>query len=121
MTEQSAIRSTSVLERLVLDEFAVLDDRGRTPVQAPTLVRQCRDRLATLDDVVGSRCSEADVVRCCRSLEGRGLLVTTELGEGAAAGMGRPAYELAVDPAVIRAVVDDDERFQGNEADALAP
>jgi len=35
--------------------------------------------------------------------------------------MGRPAYELAVDPAVIRAVVDDDERFQGNEADALAP
>jgi hypothetical protein len=121
MTDQSTIRSTSVLERLVLDEFAALADSGRTPVQAPTLVGQCRDRLATLDDVVGSRCSEADVVRCCRSLADRGLLTTVELGEESAVGMGRPAYELAVDPAVIREFVDDDERLRSRELDTLAP
>jgi hypothetical protein len=140
MTEQSAIRSSSVLERLVLNEFAALDDRsrtpsdsrcssdepglsqfGRTPVQAPALLRQCRDRLATLDDVVGSRCSEADVVRCCRSLADRGLLTQVELGEEPAVGMGRPAYELAVDPAVIRGVGGDDERFGSRELDAPTP
>ncbi|SFS10095.1 hypothetical protein SAMN05216559_3659 [Halomicrobium zhouii] len=121
MTDQSAIRSTSVLERIVLDEFATLADSGRTPVQAPTLVGQCRGRLETFDDVVGSRCSEADVVRCCRSLADRGLLTTVELSEKSAVGMGRPAYELAFDPAVLREVVEEDERLQARELDALAP
>lgn len=121
MADQSPIRSTSVLERIVLDEFAALDERDRTPVQAPALVGQCRGRLETFDDVVGSRCSEADVVRCCRSLADRGLLTTVELSEKSAVGMGRPAYELAVDPAVLRAVVEEDDRFRSRELHALAP
>lgn len=121
MTQQSAVRSTSVLERLVLSEFAALADSGRTTVRAPTLVRRCRDRLETLDDVVGSRCSEADVVRCCRSLEDSGLLATAEPGERSAVGMGRPAYELAVDPAAVAEFVDDDQRLQEAESDAVAP
>lgn len=120
MTEQSAIASASVLERLVLYEFAALDDGGRTPVQAPALVRQCRDRLATLDDVVGSRCSEADVARCCRSLDDSGLLTRVDLDAAPAAGMGRPAYELAVDTAVVRELLDD-ERFRERRTDKPAP
>lgn len=105
----------------MLRECTALDDRGRTPVQAPTLVRQCRDRLATLDEVVGSRCSEADVARCCRSLADRGLLTTAELGADPAVGLGRPAYELAVDPAEIRASVREGGRLRERDGETVTP
>ena len=114
MTDESALEGTSATERVVLFELAELSEGDRTPAQAPAILRGCRDRLDALDDVVAGRVTEADLVRSCRALEAEGLVTEREPDATSPAGKGRPAYDLAVDPDAVRAVVGDDDRFVGS-------
>lgn len=119
MNDASALESTTPTERLVLYELARLAEQGLTPARAPMVVRRCRKRLERLDEVVGSRCSEADIIRSCRSLHDHGLVQRVASSSRSAVGMGRPAYELDVDPASVQEFVGANERFRDLERTPL--
>lgn len=113
MTGASSLESTSVTERLVLYELAELERDDRTPAQTTDVLRECRGLLAELDDVVGSRLAEGDLVSACRTLEDRGLVTEDEPDATSPVGKGRPGYELDVDVETVREFVRDDERLDG--------
>ena len=117
MTGDSSLDSTSVTERLVLYELAELEADGRTPARATDVLRTCRGHLEGLDEVVGGRLTEGDLVRSCRTLEDRGLVSETKPDSTSPVGKGRPAYELAVEREAVREFVRDDERLDGLPAD----
>lgn len=116
MSDEPALESTSVTERLVLYELAELDRDGRTPAQATDVLTSCRGRLGDLDDVVGGRLSEADLMSACRTLEDRGLVEEQTPGATSPVGKGRPAYELAVEAETVREFVAEDDRLTGLSA-----
>lgn len=111
MTTNSSLESTTVTERLVLHELAGLEAEGRTPARATDVLGSCRGRLADLEDVVGGRLSEADVVGACRTLADKGLVTEQTPDATSPVGKGRPAYELAVDAAIVRESLAEDDRF----------
>lgn len=112
MTDDAALDSTSPTERVVLYELATLAEADETPVRVPTVLKRCRERLETVDTVVTSRVSEADVARSCRTLADEGLLERSAAEETSPVGKGRPSYDVAVDPTTVREVVREDERFR---------
>lgn len=120
MTDDSSLASTSVTERLVLHELAELDRNGRTPVQATDVLRECRDRLPAMEDVVGDRLTESELVRACRTLEERGLVSGTRPESTSPVGKGRPRYELDVDARRVREFVREDDRLTGLPTDESA-
>lgn len=117
MTDRSVLESTSVTERLVLFELAEFDESGRTPAQAPAILKECRDRLETLEEVAGGRLNEAELLRACHALNEQGLVSEVRPDETSPVGKGRPAYDIDVDPAAIREFVGEDDRFAGEFAD----
>lgn len=121
METDSSLQSTSMTERLVMRELADLREQGRTPVQAPALVSQTRDRLDAYDEIIGCRVTEADVVRCCRSLEDRDLVRSSKPELNSPAGMGRPAYELTVNPETVREFVRENGLFRRRPPDVVTP
>jgi hypothetical protein len=121
MTESSSLESTSVTERLVLCELAELERDGRTPAQATDVLRACRGRLEEMEEVVGGRLTEGDLVRACRTLADRGLVDEDDPDATSPVGKGRPYYELAVEPETVREFVRDDERLAGLPEGGPAP
>ncbi|SFR86316.1 hypothetical protein SAMN05216559_0204 [Halomicrobium zhouii] len=111
MPDTTSLDSTSVTERLVLHELAELDRADRTPAQATDVLQACRGRLEELETVVGSRLTEGDLVRACRTLEDRGLVTGNRPERTSPVGKGRPAYELDVEVETVREFVSDDDRL----------
>lgn len=117
MEDDTPLESTSITERLVLHELAELEQKNQTPAQATDVLRECRGRLGELDEVVGGRLSEGDLVRACRTLEDRGFVTEDKPDATSPVGKGRPGYELDVDTETVREFLRDDDRLQGLPAD----
>jgi len=83
----------------------------RTPAQATDVLQACRGRLEDLETVVGSRLTEGDLVKACRTLEDRGLVTGKRPERTSPVGKGRPAYELDVDVETVRTFVREDDRL----------
>ena len=113
MTDRAALEGTSVTERLVLNELAALERDGVTPAQAVDVLGRCRDRLEHLDEVVGGRLTEGELVRACRTLQDRGVVSEIQPETTSPVGKGRPAYELDVGPETVHAFVREDDRLTG--------